>query len=146
MVTNAGVAGPAVDVVAIAIIDADEAEPAGIDDLTGHAQGVLAVGSDARGRGRLVERDRRVAGTKEGAVGQRGVVGDDVAGKLVEDTRRSEGLPDHVRRLDRLAEAQAQPSELALDVVGADDARDGQGRRARIDEVIHGCPGIDESP
>src|SRR6185369_7346214 len=37
LVANAGVAGPAVDVLAVAIVDAHEAEPAGVDDLPGEA-------------------------------------------------------------------------------------------------------------
>src|SRR6185369_12931354 len=37
LVANAGVAGPAVDVLAIAIVDAHEAEPAGVHDLPGEA-------------------------------------------------------------------------------------------------------------
>src|SRR5579871_1035231 len=50
LVTDAGIAGPAVDVVALAIVDANVAEPAGVGNLSRHTQRVLAVGPNPRRR------------------------------------------------------------------------------------------------
>src|SRR5262245_501648 len=38
LIANAGIAGPAIDVIAITIIDSNEPEPAGVGDLPGDTQ------------------------------------------------------------------------------------------------------------
>src|SRR5262249_11637366 len=147
---DTGIAGPTVDVVAIAIVDADEAEESRIDELAGDAERVLAVGADARGRCRLVEGLSHGAGRSrktddESTVGRRDEIGGDVAGELMEDARREKRLPDDVRRLDGLADAQAQASDLAFNVGRLNDTRDRQRGRAGAGEVVDGRPRIDEA-
>ena len=123
LVANAGVAGPAVDIIAITIIDAHEAEPAGIHDLPGEAERILPIGTDAGRRRCLVERKGRAAGPRRIAF-QRGVVRGDVAGEFVEHACRREGLPDHCRGRDGLADPHRGAADLAYDVIGLNDAGD----------------------
>src|SRR5262245_17718959 len=93
LVANAGIAGPAIDIVAITIIDSNEPEPAGVSDLPGDTQRILTVGPDAARRCRLGQRNRDHA--EKGAV-QAVDAGGYIAGKLVENANRSKRLQNEV--------------------------------------------------
>ena len=122
LVANAGVAGPAIDVVAIAIVDADEAEPTGVHDLPGEAERILAISSDAGG---AVRAWSRVMGMPPNAAALRLVS----VVRLTLPANSWNTLPK--RRAARsccrvaivLPTAQRQAADLAVDVVGRERYR-----------------------
>ncbi len=146
LVADAGIAGPAVDVVAVAIIEACIAEPSGVGHLSGDAEGELAVGADARGAGGLRKGNRLTDGRiEEERVREGREARGDGAGEFVEHACRRERLEDDVVVLDRGADADAQAAQLAFDVVDAVGAGDEDPGRARRIEAVDLGVGIDET-
>ena len=155
MISNARGARPALDGLAVAVVDARKSEPAGVDDLSGNAERVLAIGPDPRRRGRRAEGGRgesawpRRTRSEEIAVRAGREVRGDVAGEFVEDAGRKEGREREVAGLQRSADADAGAADLAGDVVDLQGAGNiGSLSAARLADRRKGIeagPGIGEA-
>ena len=126
LVAQAGVEVPAFDILADLVVDAGVAEPAGVDDRGCRTEGELPVGADAAGRGR----EHRTVEDDAGAVVAAGHgPRRHVAGELVEHAGREERLPGQAARREVRADAEAEATEHALDIVDRHRAGCRSGRR-----------------
>ena len=151
LVAQAGIDAPAFDVLADPVVGTGVAEPTGIDDRRGRAQGELAIGSDAAGRQRARGKAEHVEGW---IAGQRG---GHVVGEFMEHAGREVRLPGDAARREVGADAHARPAQEAFHVIdlhgaGGHEPEPGEERSRHVESIdLHAgpddpCGRLDDQP
>src|SRR5262249_38424314 len=119
VVPKAAIHAPALDVVSGAIVRAQLADPACIQDLRRNARTKLSVGTEAARRDRRAKSRKRCMYRREIARQTRC----DPALEFVENAGRGKRLPNHIAGCNSCANPNTKTTEGAFDVVDCQDPR-----------------------